>query len=113
MTQQPQQQQIKEGKSTAIAAYLTFVGTIIAISMNSETKNTFASFHIRQAIGIHIVYFLVLALISGFDSWLITIPFWIFSFVLWAYGFTGALQNRKTIVPLLGEYFQKWFKTIG
>ena len=61
-------EQIREGKSTAIVAYLTIIGAIIAIFMNSEPKNQFASFHIKQALGIHILYFLLVALISGFDS---------------------------------------------
>ncbi len=106
-------EQIKEGKSTAIVAYLTIIGAVIAIFMNSEPKNKFASFHIRQALGVHVLYFLLVALISGFDSWLISIAFWVFVFTLWIYGFLGALQGRKTIVPLVGEYFQKWFKNLA
>ncbi len=37
---------IKQGKTIAIIAYLTFIGTIIAYFMNSENRNQFASFHI-------------------------------------------------------------------
>jgi len=104
---------IRQGKSNAIVAYITIIGWVIAIFMNNEHKNTFAAFHIRQALGIHITYFLLLALVSGFDSWVITFAFWLFVFVLWIYGFSGALQGRKTIVPLVGEYFQKWFKNLA
>jgi len=104
---------INEGKSNAIVAYITIIGCVIAIFMNAESKNTFASFHIKQALGIHIIYFLLLALVSGFDSWLITFSIWLFVFVLWLYGFIGALHGRKTIVPLVGEYFQKWFDKLA
>lgn len=103
----------EEGKTAAIVAYLTIIGTIIAYFINNDTKNSFASFHIRQALGIHITYFLLGALVSIFDSWLITWPFWIFIFVLWAYGLVTALQGEQREVPLLGNNFQKWFSTIN
>ena len=35
---------IEEGKTAAIVAYLTIIGTIIAYFMNSDSKNTFAAF---------------------------------------------------------------------
>ncbi len=49
-------QEIKEGKGTAIAAYITIVGALIAMSMNSEPKNAYARFHTRQAFGLHLVF---------------------------------------------------------
>jgi len=106
-------EEIQQGKSNAIVAYFTIIGCIIAIFMNMENKNKFASFHIKQALGIHILYFLLLAIVSGFNSWLITFSFWLFVFILWVYGFIGALQGRKTIIPLVGEYFQKWFDKLA
>lgn len=107
-----QKNTIEAGKTTAVIAYITFIGGIVALFMNSEPKNRFAAFHIRQAIGLHLLYFLLVVLISGFNSWPITIGFWAFIFVLWVYGFYGALQSKKILVPLVGDYFQKWFKTI-
>lgn len=106
-------EEISAGKSNAIVAYLTIIGCIIAIFMNMDSQNKFAGFHIKQALGIHILYFILVALVSGFDNWLISFAFWIFVFVLWVYGFVGALQGRKTIVPLVGDYFQKWFNKLA
>jgi uncharacterized membrane protein len=101
------------GKTTAIVAYLTIIGTIIAYFMNNDTRNTFASFHIRQALGIHITFYLLGALISIFDSWMISWAFYIFIIVLWGYGFITALQGEQKEVPFLGDKFQKWFSTIS
>lgn len=101
------------GKSAAIVAYITIVGTIIAYFINNDTKNPFASFHIRQALGIHITYFLLGALVSIFDSWMITYAFWIFIFVLWGYGIVTAIQGEQKEVPLLGDKFQNWFSTVN
>lgn len=100
------------GKSAAIVAYITIVGTIIAFFLNNDTKNPFASFHIRQALGIHITYFLLGALVSIFDSWMITWAFWIFILVLWGYGIVTAIQGEQREVPILGNKFQNWFSTV-
>lgn len=91
---------------------MTLIGTVIALFMNMEPKNLFASFHIRQALGIHLVFWLLGYFIGNFDSWLISISFWIFVFVLWLYGFLGALQEKPNQVPFLGAFFQKWFTFI-
>lgn len=104
---------VESGKTAAIVAYLTIVGTIIAYFINNETKNTFASFHIRQALGIHITFYLLGAFVSIFDSWMITWAFWISIIVLGAYGLITAIQGEQKEVPLLGRQFQKWFSTIN
>ena len=77
--------EIEQGKQTAIVSYLTIIGTIIAIFMNNETKNSFASFHIRQALGIFITFFLLGYPIGYFDNWMVTASFWTFIFILWVY----------------------------
>lgn len=104
---------VETGKSAAIVAYLTIIGTIIAYFMNNESKNPFASFHIRQALGIHITFYLLGALISIFDSWAISWAFYIFIIVLWGYGFITAIQGEQKEVPLLGIKFQQWFSTVN
>ncbi len=122
MQNNPNKEIIKEGKNTAITAYFTFVGTLIAWSMNSENRNPYASFHIRQALGLNILFILIGVLISGvsgiaaqkgFDIFLIIIPFWLVFILLWAFGFTGALQGKWALIPIIGSVFQKWFKKIA
>ena len=98
---------IEEGKSIAITSYILIIGVLIAMSMNSENKNSFASFHIRQALG------LSLAFISNFDSFMITFPMWICISILWTYGIFSAIQGQTRPIPLVGNLFQKWFKSIG
>lgn len=103
---------VEQGKSAAIVAYLTIIGTIIAYFMNKDPKSTFASFHIRQALGVHITFYLLGLIISWFDSWLISGAFYIFIVILWGYGFLAAIQGDRNLVPVLGPQFQKWFSTI-
>lgn len=102
----------EEGKAAAIVAYITIIGTIVAYFMNNDSKNPFASFHIRQALGIHITFYLLGILVSAFDSWMISSAFYIFILILWAYGVIMAIQGDEKETPFLGIYFQKWFSTI-
>ena len=102
----------KTGKTTAIVAYFTMLGTIIAIFMNMEPKDPFARFHIRQAFGIFLSFFALGFLVSFLNSWPASIGFYVFIFVLWGYGITNAFQGKIVPVPLLGKYFQKWFTFI-
>jgi uncharacterized membrane protein len=103
---------IDQGKNIAIVSYITIIGAIIAVFMNQENKNTFASFHIRQALGIFSSFFLIGYFIGYFDSWMISSAFYVFYFILWIYGFLAALQGQPKLIPLLGKQFQKIFKNI-
>ncbi|OAB78139.1 DUF4870 domain-containing protein [Cochleicola gelatinilyticus] len=106
-------QSVSEGKTIAIIAYLWVIGLIIAIVMNSSKKNPFASFHIRQAIGI-----ILLSVIFNIIFYYIYVPIlpWILNlgvFVLWILGFIAAIQGEEKPVPVVGAQFQDWFKNIG
>jgi uncharacterized membrane protein len=101
---------IEQGKQTAIIAYLTFIGTIIAIFMNNENKNSFASFHIKQSLGICCLWVALGYFVGYFDSWTISFAFYLFVFILWIYGFLGALQGEQKTSPIVGDFFQKIFK---
>ncbi|PZD78209.1 hypothetical protein [Mesonia sp. K7] len=102
----------KQGKINAIVAYLTFVGALIAIFMNIDEKSKFATFHIRQAVGIHLFQIAVLLTVSGFNELYVVLPFWIFFFILWFYGFIGAISGNYNLIPIIGKYFQNWFNKI-
>ncbi|MCB9425618.1 MAG: hypothetical protein H6584_01115 [Flavobacteriales bacterium] len=103
----------QQNSKAATVAYLTIIGTVIAIFMNQdENKSEFASFHVRQALGIFISFFMLGILVSSADSWMATTALYLFFFILWIYGFTGALNNEKREVPLLGAAFQKWFSSL-
>lgn len=103
---------LDNGKQIAIIAYLTIIGAVIAILMNSENKKEFASFHIRQALGIFITFFLLGYFVGTFDNWGVTTGFYLFIFILWLFGFLGALQNEQRTIPILGDFFQKIFRNL-
>jgi uncharacterized membrane protein len=104
---------LDKSKNTAIVAYLTIIGAVIAIFMNQEeNKSEFGSFHIRQALGLFLSFFLLGYFVGYANSWTVTSAFYLFYFILWIYGFVGALQGQKRLLPLVGEFFQSLFKSL-
>jgi len=103
---------VEEGKTAAITSYILIVGVLIAMSMNSENKNTFASFHIRQSLGISITFISLGLIVNNFDSLMISASMWLFVSVLWAYGIFSAINGEMKPLPLLGRFFQKAFKSV-
>jgi uncharacterized membrane protein len=101
---------MEQNKNAAIVAYLTIIGAVIAIFMNNENKSSFASFHIRQALGIFLTFFALGYPIGYFDNWMISSAFYVFFFILWIYGFMGALNGEEKKVPLVGDFYQNLFK---
>ena len=106
-------QDIDTGRNNAIISYLTIFGTIIAYYLNNENKSAFASFHIRQALGLWLTFFALGYIVGSFDSWLISMGFYIFFAVLFIFGFTNALGKKAQPVPLVGNLYQKLFDKLG
>ncbi len=102
----------KQGKTAAIVAYITIIGTIIAFFMNQDSKNQFTVFHLRQALGLWITFYVLVALANVFGSIMIHFAFYIFSIVLIVYGLITAIREEQKTVPILGSFFQQWFSFI-
>ena len=98
-----------EGKPAAALSYFTFVGLLIAYSMNGDAKNPFASFHIRQATGLTLSFFLLMFPLSIFDSWMVSGPFLFTYYVIKIYALITAFQGQMTPIPVIGTFFQKIF----
>ena len=94
------------GKTIAIVSYITIIGWVIALILNNNEKNSFASFHIRQSLGINLLG-MVLTFISVI-GWILGIAVFIF----WVIGLIAAITERTVPVPVIGELFQDWFKTL-
>lgn len=104
------------GKTVAIVAYLWIIGWIIALVMHNSNKSDLGAYHIRQTLGLLILWLAVTILNTILSFAGIGMIGYIFSlglFVLWLLGFIGAIQGEKKAVPLVGEQFQQWFKGVG
>ncbi len=95
-----------DGKTKAIVAHITIIGWIIALVLNSNEKDEFASYYIRQLLGLYL---------SGLVLSFIPVIGWVISivvFVFWILSLIGAIQGEQKETPLVGKYFQEWFKML-
>lgn len=107
------QSTIDAGKTAAVISYILLIGFPIAFSMNSETKNPYASFHIRQGLGLTLTFISLGLIISNFESIMIAAPMWICVTILMFFGIFNAISGNTTPIPLVGKWFQKWFQNIS
>ncbi|MDO6758929.1 hypothetical protein Q4566_01855 [Tamlana sp. 2_MG-2023] len=107
------EQDIEKGRKNAIISYITIFGVIIAYYLNAENKSAFASFHIRQSLGLWLTFFALGYIVGAFDNWLITSAFYLFFAVLFIYGFSNALARKTRPAPLVGAFYQKIFSNLG
>jgi uncharacterized membrane protein len=99
-------------KLVAIISYVTPIGWIIAYLLNNP-KSDFASFHIRQALGIIIIGIVANAAnYIPYGGGLVMLAGSILALVLWIMGLVSAVQGEEKPVPVLGEKFQEWFKSV-
>ncbi len=110
------QQDVERGKKNAIISYITIFGVIIAYFLNNEPhkKSAFASFHIRQSLGLWLTLFILnLSIVSKFDIFMLRFSVYIFFFALYIYGLYSAISGKAQKVPLVGGLYQKVFSNLG
>ena len=85
-------------------SYITLIGFIAAIVINSNKKTKLGAFHLRQMLGLYLTGFVCIIPILG---WILAIAI----FVFWIMGLISAIKGEMKPVPLLGGLYQKWFGT--
>lgn len=101
-----------DGKTTAIVSHLTLIGFIVALVVNNKDKDELASFYIRQNLGL-ILMGVALSMLTfipviGLFASLLSLAV----FVFWIISLINAVNGKQAPLPIVGEYFQEWFKTI-
>jgi uncharacterized membrane protein len=94
-----------DGKTKAIVAHITLIGWVIALILNNQEKDPFASFYIRQMLGLIILNFIWIIPIIGWILGIVVLVFWILSLI-------GAASGEEKLTPIFGEMFQKWFSSL-
>lgn len=100
-----------DAKTKAIISHLFVVGWIIAVIFNMNRKEEYASYYIKQNLGI-IIMTIALRILN-------MVPYlgpvlWVLGgllvFVFWLLSFIWSIQGEMKPIPLLGDKFQEWFK---
>ena len=97
----------KQGRDKAIIAYITLVGMLIAISMNRDNKDEFATTHIKNMFGLTILFISSQICIYYVDT-LVGDIMWLIAFVLCIYSLIRAYNNKPPNLPL-SKKFDEWF----
>jgi uncharacterized membrane protein len=88
-------------------AHITIIGWVISLILNQgENREEFSSFYLRQVLGISLLG-LVLSWIPGLNVFA-----GILVLILWIVSLVQTLSDEKWVIPVIGEYFQDWFKAI-
>jgi len=103
----------EEAKKIAIIGYITIIGLIIAFVMNNEKKLPFASYHIRQSVGLAATG-IALGIIGMIPilGWIINIIGIFVLLYIWVMGLMNAINEKEKPVPFLGKKFEEWFKNV-
>jgi len=103
---------VKEGKTMAIISHLWIIGLLIAFFMNNSKKNYFASFYIKQMVGLNLFQLLNGWIIYEYVSTKASAIIGLLLLVLWVISIVGAVQGKEKSIPVIGDQFQDWFKNI-
>ena len=96
------------GRSTALLAYAPFVGFLIAFFINKDENHEFATWHIKNMIGLWLIFMVSLIVQSQIDVTAGDI-LWLLCCLLWLYCLAMAYFNKQKGIPFLSEKFQEWF----
>lgn len=102
-----------DAKSKAIISHITFVGWIIALVINSGKKEEYASFYIRQNLGL-ILAWLACSIIFPIPvlGWVIGGVGYAVLFIFWLMSLIWSISDEMKPIPWLGKQFQEWFKNL-
>jgi len=98
-----------QSQLVAILSYITLIGWIVALVLNSQKKSSLGSFHIRQSLLIMLV-----GIIGSFIFWipLIGWALWILLVIMWVMGLVSAINKQEKEVMIIGKLAQDWFKAL-
>ena len=105
-------------RTTAVVGYITLIGWLIAyFALFPSNKTRLSSFHLRQALLIHIFSFILNVLYSFLpysDAMVIIIAAsGIALFILWLKALISALNGTTKPIPLIGSSAQSLFHKLG
>ena len=112
MSERPIETKANNEKVIRIISYFTFFGWIIAYLLHNP-KSENGSFHLRQSLGINILFIVSgIVMIVPILGWIAGIAGYLLGALLWLLGLIYAIDGDSKTVPVVGKYFQEWFQGI-
>ncbi len=107
----------RKGKKIAIISYLTIIGLLIAYKMNATKKSSFASYHIRQSLGITtviiaVIFFIKMTIMHEFIL-IIALSVFFMSLFFSILGINNAMNFERKPIPFIGIQANQFFKPLN
>jgi uncharacterized membrane protein len=102
-----------DAKLKAILSHITIIGWIIALVVNSGNKEEYASYYIRQNLGL-LLATIALGIIGVIPvlGWIIVAVGSLILFIFWLMSLIWSISGEMKPIPWFGEAFQSWFMTL-
>ena len=102
-----------DAKTKAIVSHVFLIGWVIALVINMNQKEEYASYYIRQNLGLLLVGF-ALSIIAPIPliGWIIGTVGGIVFFIFWLMSLIWSISGEMKPIPWLGLQFQDWFKAL-
>jgi hypothetical protein len=102
-----------DAKTKAIVSHIFFIGWVIALVINMNQKEEYASYYIRQNLGLMIVGFALSVLhVIPILGWIVAWVGYVLLFVFWLMSLIWSITDVMKPVPVVGVMFQDWFKSL-
>lgn len=112
------QNNVDNGKTTAIVCYITLIGWLIAyFGMHQSKKTSLGSFHLRQTLLLFIIAIVYQIVVYSITiavpaiGMILSIGGLVF-LVLWILGLIAAINGEEKPMPVIGAKAQELFKGI-
>lgn len=103
-------------KTVAVVSYITFIGWLISyLFLYPKQKDVLGAFHLRQSLGLYLCGLVLSILNRAFATglmWGVGNIVAVLLFVLWLIGLISAINGQQKPLPVVGEYFQRWFRNL-
>ena len=104
-----------EQKTVSAAAYILPIGWVVAyfIIRMFNLQTLFCIFHLRQGLGLNVLFLLFWLLLHIFHIWILTQIALVLYVLLLVYAIAGVQGNRRLYLPFVGKFFSSIFSFIA
>ncbi|MCF0191457.1 MAG: hypothetical protein HUJ96_09370 [Marinilabiliaceae bacterium] len=104
----------KDAIKISMASYVTPAGWIVAFALRliSNTYDKFSTFHLRQSLGLNILFVLLWVIFDKIGNWYLSQTASVIYIGCIIMGVTGAANSILRYQPLLGKIYNRLFRFI-